>query len=153
VEEIAAEKAGIIKSGSDVILYQQAENIHEVVRDKCSEEGVPLHIAEFSDIIIKTTNINGQIFNYGKLENIQLPLLGTHQLKNASVAIEAINALKRRGWKIETNDIYTGFAKTMWPARFELLQKSPIVILDGGIIHNVLKQLQKACNCIFQRKK
>ena len=153
VEEIAAEKAGIIKSGSDVILYQQAENIHEVVRDKCSEEGVPLHIAEFSDIIIKTTNINGQIFNYGQLENIQLPLLGTHQLKNASVAIETINALKRRGWKIETNDIYTGLAKTMWPARFELLQKSPIVILDGGHNPQCFEAVAESLQLYFPKKK
>lgn len=153
VEEIAAEKAGIIKPGADVILYQQGKSIQKVVEEKCEKEKVPLHIADFSEIIRTTSTIEGQVFSYKEFKNIHLSLLGQHQLENAAVALEVVSVLRNRGWKIKNDNIYDGLRKTTWPARFELLQKDPIVILDGGHNPQCFEKIADSLQLYFPKKK
>lgn len=133
VEEIAFEKAGIIKAGCDVVLYEQAESVMDVVRAQCKGCGAALHTADFSQIAPEFDSAEGQVFSY-KGEAYALPLLGAHQLRNAAVVIEAVSALRARGWNIDQSEAEHGLYATSWPARFEIVSDSPSFVVDGG--HN-----------------
>ena len=133
VEQIAFEKAGIIKPGTDVVLFQQSESVTEVVRRRCEEEGARLHIADFKQIVSEFDSVFGQSFTY-RGQPYALPLLGAHQLKNAAVVLELVEVLREKGWKLEQTDVEHGLYAVSWPGRFELLSDEPLFVVDGG--HN-----------------
>ena len=133
LEQIAFEKAGIIKAGSEAVLFQQGEGVTAVVRRRCEELGVPLRIADFSQLRCDFDSLYGQSFAY-KGESYALPLLGAHQLKNAATVLEVVEVLRRRGWKLTQTDVEHGLYAVHWPGRFELLSEEPYFIVDGG--HN-----------------
>lgn len=133
LEQIAGEKAGIIKPGCDCVLYQQQESVTEVIRQACIEQGAKLHIADFSQIHSEFDSLYGQSFTY-KGEAYALPLLGRHQLKNAAVALETVEVLKAKGWKLEQSDVEHGIYAVTWPGRFEIIHDQPLFVVDGG--HN-----------------
>ena len=132
-EKIAAEKAGIIKPGCAVALYQQAESVQAVVRTKCEAEGAQLHIADFGQILPEFDSLEGQVFTY-KGEPYAIPLLGAHQLRNAAVVLEVVEILRARGWKLPQDAVEHGLYAVSWPARFELVREEPPFVVDGG--HN-----------------
>lgn len=133
VEQIAAEKAGIIKPGCPCVLYQQSESVTQVIRDRCGETGSALTVADFSAIKTEFDSLEGQVFTY-KGEAYAIPLLGEHQRKNAAVVIETAEVLRRRGWRLPQEDVEHGLYAVSWPARFEPVAEEPYFIVDGG--HN-----------------
>ena len=133
VEKIAAEKAGIIKPGCDCVLYRQQESVMDVVRQRCAALGAGLHIADFDRIHSEFDSLYGQSFEY-KGELYALPLLGKHQLKNAATALEVVEVLRSKGWKLEQSDVEHGIYAVSWPGRFELIHDDPLFVVDGG--HN-----------------
>ena len=68
---------------------------------------------------------------YGELS---CGLVGSYQAKNAAVAVTAVELLREKGWKLPDNALRTGLASVRWPARFEVLQRNPVFVADGG--HN-----------------
>ncbi|MBO5556597.1 MAG: bifunctional folylpolyglutamate synthase/dihydrofolate synthase [Oscillospiraceae bacterium] len=133
VEKIAAEKAGIVKPGGDVVLYQQQESVEAVVRAACEAAGARLHVADFSQIRPEFDSLEGQVFRY-RGESYALPLLGAHQLRNAAVVLEAVQVLRDKGWLLEQDAVEHGLYAVSWPARFETVHEDPFVVVDGG--HN-----------------
>ena len=133
IEQIAFEKAGIIKPGCSVVLYQQEESVMDVIHDRCDEENARLYIADFSKIEPEFDSLMGQSFKYKK-EIYALPLLGSHQLKNAAVVLETVEVLRKKGWNLEQSDVEHGIYAVSWPGRFELINDEPEFIVDGG--HN-----------------
>ena len=133
VEQIAAEKAGIIKQGCEVVLYQQTDSVMDVIRRRCEELGAALHIADFSQLAVEFDTLEGQVFTY-RGAPYAISLLGANQRRNAAVAIELMDVLRRRGWQVEPEDVEHGLYAAAWPARFELVSDSPAFIVDGG--HN-----------------
>lgn len=134
IEAIAFEKAGIIKPGCEVLLYQQSEEAEAVVQKKCSTLGCPLTVTDALQEQLLSCNLSGQYLNYRARENVFLRLIGTYQYKNAALVLDAVDVLKHRGWHIPEDAVYQGMASAVWPARFEVLQKKPLIILDGA--HN-----------------
>lgn len=133
VEKIAAEKAGIIKPGCGCVLYPQSESVEAVIGQKCREMGAPLRKAELSQIKSEFDSLDGQVFSY-KGDGYALPLLGTHQLRNAAVALETVALLREKGWKLAQEDVEHGLYAVNWPARFEIVHEEPYFVVDGG--HN-----------------
>jgi len=130
LSEIAGAKAGIIKSGSVVICYKNTDEVLDVIRKKCTEEGCPLHITDpVNEVRLKSRSLDGQVFEWKGLE-LSCRLLGEHQLKNAAVALTAIEALQERGYRISGRDIQEGFENVEWPVRFEVMSKDPLFIID-----------------------
>ena len=133
LEQIAAEKAGIFKPGCDAVAYQQGESVLAVLERKARETGCALHVADFSRLQPEFDSLEGQSFLY-KDEPYALALLGDHQLRNAAVALETVEVLRRRGWRLPREAVEHGLYAASWPARFELVSQEPPFIVDGG--HN-----------------
>ena len=103
LEEIAAEKAGIIKRGTPVISAPQKQSARDVLRRVADEKEAPL-----SEV---------QLFR-----RATLPLVGQHQQVNAGIAFEMVQELHRLGlarWDDQLVD--SGLAQTRWPCRIEWL--------------------------------
>lgn len=134
VEKIAGEKAGIIKRGCPTVVYDLPENVFEVISAHCLELNSPLTSADFTAILPISDSRGGQTFSYKNFDNLELPLLGAHQLKNAAVALETINILRCFGIETDINAVKAGLKQTTWPARFEIISENPFFVVDGG--HN-----------------
>lgn len=133
LEQIAVEKAGIIKSGCDVVLYHQTAAVMQAVRTICAEQLAHLHTTDPEALEALEHTLEGQTFRY-RGSAWRIPLLGVHQLKNAAVVLDIITVLRAKGWKIPQEAVERGLAATVWPARFEIVHRSPMVVVDGG--HN-----------------
>ncbi len=133
VEEIAFEKCGTIKDGGRVVCsYGQPEGALSVVSKIAKERDNSLVIPSEDDVVIEKSNLFGTEFIY-KNKKYNVTMSGLHQVKNMTCVIEASHILSRC-FDISYNNIYNGIAKTVLPARVEILNKKPLVILDGG--HN-----------------
>jgi len=150
---IASEKAGIIKSGSDVILYPQSEEAEDVIFSKADSLGARVRKADFDAIHILSSDIFSQTLNYKELNGIVIRLAGLHQTRNASVAIEAALLLSERGWKIDEDAIRKGLDSARWPGRFELLCEEPIFIADGAHNSQGVAMLRKNLEQLFPDRK
>ena len=132
-EKIARTKGGIIKSPSPAVLYHNTPGVEKVIEDICLERGCALYNTRDINIQKTGSGLFGQRFIY-EGEEYMLPLLGAHQLENVKTVLCTLRALKDEGIDIPQSAVKTGLAKTEWPARFEVLCREPLFILDGG--HN-----------------
>jgi len=134
VEAIAETKAGIFKTGSYAVIYPSGAGVEAVLESICAQRNIPCKKADFSAITPVSRSLDGQVFHCGKRKNLLLPLLGQHQLYNATVVLNIIDALIERGWKITEENIYNGLKEVSWPGRFHIVKRDPLFIVDGG--HN-----------------
>ena len=132
--DVARAKAGIIKSGCSVVSYGGNAEADSVFAEVCAQRGVTLRTPEFSAIVPGDFDLDGQRFSYKNWENMSIPLVGRYQMNNAAVVLETVGLLREKGWKIADEDVREGMRITRWPARFEILQRDPVFIVDGG--HN-----------------
>lgn len=139
--QIAFEKAGIIKPGIPVVFSRQEPEAMEVLKRIANERkalqipGVaraegPLSFSLAGQII----NLRGQSREF---EGIFLPLLGEHQINNASFALTCLEAIKETGFSWKDGDFRRGFSELRWPGRIEILSQSPLIVIDGA--HNPSK--------------
>ncbi len=134
IEKITEEKCGIIKQYGTTVCYPcQRPTAMKVIEKSTKEKNNNLVLGCFREIVIKNSSIKGTILNWNGIE-INLPLVGEHQVLNASTAISAMLELCGKGFNITRANIKNGLERTNIPARFEVLSKEPIIILDGG--HN-----------------
>lgn len=153
IEKIAWEKAGIIKEDTDVILYEQDEIITDVIKEVCKEKSSKLYLSEPNGINLKDFTLENQVFDYKDLKGIKLGLLGEHQLKNVAVVLKTIEVLKSKGWKISSENLMAGLEKVKWPARFEVINRKPIFIVDGAHNPQGVETLAKNIENYFKNKK
>ena len=132
--EIASAKAGIIKPHTQVVSYGQNEEAAAVFEKVCRDTGSTLHTPDYASLTPGAFDLTGQTFSYGGLRDLRIPLVGAYQLNNAAVVITAAWVLQAKGWPVTDETIRQGLAETTWPARFEILQRDPVFIVDGG--HN-----------------
>lgn len=138
IAKIAYEKAGIIKKDKPVVMYPQEKDAEKVILDVAKEMNSKLYKVENVNHTILSESVDGTEYNLdGEVEykDLKISMLGHHQVMNTKTAILTIKALKDLGYDIKDESIYKGLAAAKWPARFEVLTKDPIIVLDGG--HNV----------------
>ncbi len=132
LEEIAAEKAAIIKQGGRVIVWPASDSIMQVYRDICKAMDATLHVADRPTVVSSSLE-SGQKFSIcGREQTTRMA--GLYETDNASLAIQAADILKDRFDRINEKTITDGIAEAVWPGRFEILRRSPLVIADGA--HN-----------------
>ncbi|MBQ4130720.1 MAG: bifunctional folylpolyglutamate synthase/dihydrofolate synthase [Clostridia bacterium] len=129
IEKIALEKCGIIKCGSLVVTSAlQNKTALEVIKNVAEEQNSRLVIADVSKVSNLILEPFSSQFNYNNV-NVRVNLAGEHQVENM---VTVINTALELG--IPVNAIEKGVSKTVFPARLEVISKSPLVILDGA--HN-----------------
>lgn len=132
IEDIANNKKEVIKFGCDFILYDSYPIVEEITKQKCKEVNSNFHKTNFDEFFIVNNTLEKRIFNYKDYQNIELSLYGESQMKNACVAIEAVEALRNRGWNISDKNIYDGLKSAYWGARFDTICEKPKIIFNGG---------------------
>ncbi|MGJ7920536.1 bifunctional folylpolyglutamate synthase/dihydrofolate synthase [Neobacillus sp. LXY-4] len=139
-EKIATEKAGIIKSGTPILTAVKQPEALNVIETKAKELKAALYQLgkEFSVSNHKSLT-RGEEFSFRSifqsLQEIQISMLGQHQVENASLAIMAAQILKQYfAFLIEEDDIRKGLHRAYWPGRMELISDQPFIMMDGA--HN-----------------
>ena len=138
--EIAENKAGLIKSGVPVITTEEDEEILQVFaeiakqkRTKMYTLGKDFGYEDYANHRERQTFTFYSPFN--RLENIEITMLGEHQVKNASLALMAYTYVKTfLAFIVEEGDMRRGMSKAKWPGRFEKVREKPLIIIDGA--HN-----------------
>ena len=139
IGEIAADKAGIIKPGSTVVIAPQASEALSPILAACQEkEAAPILVGRDVTWEEGRTGTDGQRFKVrgrnGEYD-LYMPLLGAHQLENAALAVAALEALGSQGIDVSAKAMEVGFENVSWPCRMEVLSRSPLLVADGA--HNV----------------
>ncbi|ASS86722.1 bifunctional folylpolyglutamate synthase/dihydrofolate synthase [Geobacillus lituanicus] len=138
--QIAAEKAGIIKSGVPLVTAVKEPEAWEVIAKTAAERkaktyrlGVDFTVTDWKTIA------EGEQFSlatpFAEYRDLRIQMPGAHQVENAAVAVMAAELL-RLGYSflIDPEHIADGLATAAWPGRFERVSDSPLIILDGA--HN-----------------
>lgn len=134
VEKIAAEKAGIIKKDVPVLWCGKDDRAGRVIENKADEIGAPLLKVDRSTLKIRNMTLDGTVFDYSDRKEMTLSLLGTYQPENATNVLTAIDILKTLGYSLNDSTVFEGLKAVRWQARFEVINKDPLIIADGG--HN-----------------
>ncbi|SHI53935.1 dihydrofolate synthase / folylpolyglutamate synthase [Tessaracoccus bendigoensis DSM 12906] len=138
IEEIAADKAGIIKPGSTAVLAGQDPAAARVLLERAMEVGAPIK-AEGPDfgVIERSLAVGGQLLRLetseGPVGDVFLPLFGEHMARNAALAVAAVGALLGAG-SPSPEVVVEGLGAVEAPGRLELVRTSPPIVIDTA--HN-----------------
>lgn len=139
LDAIAREKAGIIRPEGAVTCAPQAPQALASIIDVCTRLRARLwRVDEVMRWRAESSSLHGQTFalrgpwrDYGTLA---VSLVGAHQLVNAATAVTAAEVLGERGFPVTREIVASGLAAVSWPARVEVLQERPYVVVD--VAHN-----------------
>jgi dihydrofolate synthase/folylpolyglutamate synthase len=156
--KIAGEKAGIIKPGIPVVSAPQVQEALEVLQRIASERGCPFVLVGL-DVNFErlTSSLDGQslrvtdrrlssLDHNASTLDLQLPLLGEHQVQNAAIAYAA---LKISGIEISDAAIQRGFSQVKWRARFEVARRELPIIFDSAHNQDSFEKLRRALDEYF----
>ena len=157
LDKIAAEKAGIIKKGTKLVLESQEKDAMDVLLETAEKEAVTeIKIADMYDVTECRYENGRQYFSYQKYKNLEMAMLGVHQYENAAAAILAAEIfLKDRGISDEKAEYYIreGIKKTRWEGRMEILGKDPFFMVDGAHNGNGVAALAESLRTLFPGEK
>lgn len=134
ISQIAAEKGGIIKPGCDVVLYRQDGEAMGTITAICRAQNAVLHCADALSAHLHSITVDGLVFDWEGYKELQTAMTGLHQVGNAVTAVKTAEVLQSRGWRIDEDAIRAGLRKARCIGRLELLNRSPVVLVDGA--HN-----------------
>ena len=140
IAKMSTHQAGISKYKKPILIGKLPDEAIKVVKQVAKEKGAPLLIMDkdFSSKV-KLEQGWGEKFDFsdsrGEISNIHISMEGFHQIENATLAIETfIQFAELEGINSSNKDIKNAIQKTQWLGRFELLNKEPLVVIDGA--HN-----------------
>ena len=133
VEQIAVEKAGVLRPGTPVLLSPQREEVRRVLGERAAHVGAPVHDLDLP-ALRPLEELQGRYsFSY-RGTNYRLGVHGRHQIENAGVAIQASEILERQGFGRHRTGVRKGVEKTNSLGVLQKIEGRPEVYLDGG--HN-----------------
>lgn len=137
--EIAHEKAGIIKPGGLVLSGVEETEARNVIEEECKNKQAELcSLCPNFNWHSKDSSLEGQRFELNtpqtRYTDLQIGLLGDFQLRNAALAVAAVELLGKQGLTINESAVRDGLAGTKWPGRMQLVSQKPYILLDGA--HN-----------------
>ncbi len=131
IEAIAGEKAGILKTGTELVLARQPfSSARAVILDRARQLGVP--VLEASCRAVATSQ--GAELTTPDGITVQVPLLGSYQADNLETAWTGLERMASHGW-VDRKAAAAGIKRVFWPGRFQVVSEVPLVIVDGA--HNV----------------
>ena len=137
-QDIALEKAGIIKPGSIVVTAEQETAVAQVLAERAVEVGARV-LAEGIDFGVqhRVPAVGGQMLSLrglrGEYDEVFLPLHGAHQAQNAALALAAVEAVAGDE-PLDAELVREAFAEVTSPGRLEVIRRSPTIVLDAA--HN-----------------
>lgn len=154
IAAIAREKAGIMKPHRPVVTGASRAAARMVIHEEAQRMACP--VREFGRDF-RSVRTDNNSFRYEsdhmKLNDIRLSMFGAHQVKNAGLAIAAVEELLAAGFSIGEDDIRTGILRTRFPGRFELLKTEPDVIIDGAHTVEGMRLLRSTLGSLYPRRK
>jgi dihydrofolate synthase/folylpolyglutamate synthase len=148
LEEIAAQKAGIIKTGIPVVTGNIHSQALAVIEAQAQEKQAQTYRfnQEYEVAYHNPDPQWGEIFDFyneaGKLTELKTSLLGQHQIENAGVAIQTFYLFcQLKSLPFKEKEVRDGLKKTFWPARMERMSAEPLIILDGAHNEHAMKRL------------
>jgi len=169
IEAIAAEKAGIIKAEKPLLTAAEDQRALKVFRTRCRELKAPMYRVyppprrtnnkghKRPVAVLKKIITEGQIFSYHgfsiELDDLFIPLRGRYQLNNASTALATLELLEKENYPAGETAVRSGLSETVWPGRLELLQKDPLVIMDGAHNPAAMEKLAEAVPQYFHYRR
>ena len=137
IEQIAREKAGILKSGVPAVYAPQEPAAEAILQAVAQAAGAPLRRAP--EVLAVETSGKPPVTQVtvrmaGGPLTMELPLFGEHQVANLSVALGLVELLRERGYEISDEAIQRGVREVKWPGRLQIVGRWPWVVLDGA--HN-----------------
>jgi dihydrofolate synthase/folylpolyglutamate synthase len=153
IKEIAAVKAGIIKPGIPVVTAATGEGLR-VIEEACREKGCRLtRVGQDVTWENISQSVSGQRFSVAgqkkSYKNLAIKLLGRHQQVNAATAIAAAENLIDTGAVISARALRSGLAAAIWPGRFEIISKKPLIIIDGAHNYEGARSLRRSLEDLF----
>ena len=146
VSEIADNKAGIIKLDVPVLLGKLEDTAMFAIRQRAKEMEAPITIVDdFHNEVIGQDKIT---FDYRPYKGLELSTLATYQLKNASIAVEAVKMLQDQ-FAVSEESIRKGLKSNLLPSRFEYVKKN--VMVDGAHNPEAMKALTETLSKVEQR--
>ena len=150
LDEIARNKAGIIKPGCIVVSAAQRPMVRKELELYAEKYGCRVRFAAPEEAVILEQDYHGQTFSYREMEHLQIKMSGSYQLSNAVAAWEAIDAWNSISeHQIPEQAVRRGFLKAQLPGRFTCIKERPTFIIDGA--HNVdaAKRLRESVELFF----
>lgn len=155
---IAEEKAGIIKPRTPVVSGPQPEEAMNVILHVAEHLQAPLAVVGRDwTYRLEEATWDGQRFTvYGPgitYSDLYIPLLGEHQLANATAAVAALQVLREGPLPMPESAIREGLRTVRWPARLEILSREPLVVVDGAHNGDSMQRLVEALDAYFPRRR
>lgn len=157
-EEIAFEKAGIIKSGTPLVTAVKQAGARQVIKQRAAEMSASVYElnARFQ-VEYGSCQNNGEVFQlntiFNQYNNIEISMTGKHQIENASLAIVSAELLnKYYAFQIAEPAVRTGLKKAFWPGRFEVLSHAPLIVIDGAHNEEGIDALVDIVNSKYKNK-
>ncbi len=152
IEEIAAEKCGILKENVPCVVYrEQPGAAMDVILKKCKEKKAEVTLSDMPQIAEST--YRGNTFSANGYKNLFLPLAGAHMAKNACVTLGIIDVLRKKGIAIPEEAVYAGFKSVRHRGRLETIAENPLFVLDGAHNDDGITALCHAVKTLFANKK
>lgn len=154
LEEIAAEKAGILKPGIPAVAAPQAPEVLDVFRRMAQERDCRLLVGgedlRWSRAVMGEGGQQVTITTPRGDYPVVLPLLGAHQVENAAVAIGCVEQLARAGLAITRGAITRGVAAVRWDGRLQVIGQAPRIVADGAHNADSAVRLKRALQASFR---
>ena len=150
---IAAEKAGIIKTGVPVVTAADQPEVLDVIKRVALAKGAPVRIVgKDVDYRFISATLEGTLVEIGGLSiPVKLPLLGGYQAVNAATAYAVALELDRKNVEVEEKAIIAGLENVRWPGRLELVQGRPMIVLDATHTPDGARKVALEFNRLFGR--
>ena len=158
IEKIAVEKAGIIKKDCLIAVYPQSyKEAEEVIKKKILKERAnSVFTSNDAGKIVKWDN-KSQTFDFKDnghvIDNLEIGLIGDHQVKNASNVLNGLLQLAKKFDNIDEESIRRGFKNVNWPCRLSVVPGKPLILADGAHNREGLQSLADALDKYFADKK
>lgn len=130
IEEIAKNKAGIIKENVPVFIYPQKESVYKIIKKEARSKNAPIYNFSFDEVNIKSQNSSYNQFDFKNYSNIKTSLIGKVQIYNACNAINLLDYFKN-DFKLNEKIIKEGIYKSENPGRLQMILENPRVLVDG----------------------
>ncbi len=156
LQHIAREKAGIIKPAVPLVSGEQRPELVSYFRGVCMERGSSLTRSKplKADYQIRGGEMAiDAMLNGSGTKRLISPLIGEHQLRNLAVVLKSVEVLRKRGLRISDGAVRRGIRGSRWPARFQIVSKRPVIVLDAAHNADGMRALSGTFRAVYPNRR